>query len=329
MPITLSYAHAVKTIIDDVVLDKIKDTTNPPFFKPNNNATNIEQLKKGAQQKTAKENQTKESSLFENDQLHQIFTQTTPRNYTITGNKSNPIDLTVQTTTNLTTAIINIEQQATQKSTTIHLICNTPTMLVFNIKNQPNTSVEMQLNITSNHHPLFIHSNIIVANNSTIHSQTILTTHSELFFQRTIAHIHESASFTEQTYATASKTSYVDTKTTSILENQNSQANVTFKGVVYDAAKIITQSNTIVTKNANNSKAKEKSEILIIDPSGKAEAIPQLEVYNDNTQCSHSGSITQINPEKLFFLESRGISKLNAQQMIIDGFLNKNIETLE
>ncbi len=325
MPLTLSYAHAVKTIIEDDTLDIIRDTADAPQFQPLNNTTQIEQTKKGTIPKPLSQN---EPNLFEHELLHHLFSQSSPRNYTIQSSKNKPIQMNITTSKKFSTAVITIDlppqNTSPTETSTININAQAPTMLVLIIKSPLNTNHKLNINILTNNNPIFITQQIIVAKNSHVANiQTIQST-SELLYQRTTANIDQSATYTEQTYATTSKTGYIDIKTESNLHAEYAKSYIHFKGIVYDAAKMIQQSNAIVHKNANNSIAKEKSEILIINPTGKAESIPQLIVYNDNTQCSHAGSITQINPEKIFFLESRGLTKIEAEQMIIDGFIHPN-----
>ena len=47
---------------------------------------------------------------------------------------------------------------------------------------------------------------------------------------------------------------------------------------------------------------------------------PQLEIHAEDVKCSHGSTIGQIDPEALFYLRSRGISKQRAIELVVEGF---------
>ena len=61
---------------------------------------------------------------------------------------------------------------------------------------------------------------------------------------------------------------------------------------------------------------------LLVSEKARAETVPELEIKNHDVQCSHAASITHINQTELFYLMSRGLSRVEAEKMIIAGFLS-------
>ena len=51
-------------------------------------------------------------------------------------------------------------------------------------------------------------------------------------------------------------------------------------------------------------------------------------IFNDDVQCSHGSTTGQIDDDALFYLRSRGINLQNAQKMLLNAFLNENIDTI-
>ena len=47
---------------------------------------------------------------------------------------------------------------------------------------------------------------------------------------------------------------------------------------------------------------------------------PQLEIHAEDVKCSHGSTTGQIDPEALFYLRSRGISKQRAIELVVEGF---------
>ena len=53
--------------------------------------------------------------------------------------------------------------------------------------------------------------------------------------------------------------------------------------------------------------------------------MPQLEIYADEVKCNHGATVGKISEESLFYLQSRGISKTEAQKILISVFNNEAI----
>ena len=60
---------------------------------------------------------------------------------------------------------------------------------------------------------------------------------------------------------------------------------------------------------------------LLLSPSSRAEAIPELEVLANEVAAAHGAASAPINQEQLHYLMSRGLSNQEATSMIVEGFL--------
>ena len=61
---------------------------------------------------------------------------------------------------------------------------------------------------------------------------------------------------------------------------------------------------------------------LLLSPSAKAKPIPRLEVLTkDVASLGHAASVGKIDADQLFYLQSRGLPREQAEMLIIDGFL--------
>jgi Fe-S cluster assembly scaffold protein SufB len=74
-----------------------------------------------------------------------------------------------------------------------------------------------------------------------------------------------------------------------------------------------------IDKNASGSNGYQRSDVMILG-NAKINTIPDLEIHNDNVKCTHGSSITRPDKERLFYLESRGIARDEAEDLIIKGF---------
>ena len=60
----------------------------------------------------------------------------------------------------------------------------------------------------------------------------------------------------------------------------------------------------------------------------EANAIPNLEINNNEIKYNHGSSIGQIDKEQLFYLQTRGLSEEEAKRKIIEGYFTPIIETI-
>ncbi len=92
------------------------------------------------------------------------------------------------------------------------------------------------------------------------------------------------------------------------------------KGVVKDKSKSMYRGMIEVKENAAETNGYQKEDVLILDPTAEANAVPRLEIGNNNVRCTHGTTIGQIDKEKLFYLKSRGIEQHDARKIMVDGF---------
>lgn len=63
-------------------------------------------------------------------------------------------------------------------------------------------------------------------------------------------------------------------------------------------------------------------EILNLSKSSHIRIVPSLEIANNIVKGGHSATIKAINPDEIFFLQSRGLNLKSAKKLIINSFLN-------
>ena len=65
---------------------------------------------------------------------------------------------------------------------------------------------------------------------------------------------------------------------------------------------------------------------MLLSKDAKADAIPSLEIENNDVKATHSASVAQINDDQMFYLMSRGLDENNSKKLMIDGFLESIIQ---
>ena len=110
--------------------------------------------------------------------------------------------------------------------------------------------------------------------------------------------------------------------------NCNTTGTMNAKGALHDSSKTLYRGNIFVQKGASNTSSHQKSTTLLLSKNATCDAVPILDVHNDEVSCSHGASLGQVDEEELFYLQSRGIEEKEAMQLIIKGMLEPFIEKI-
>jgi len=84
-----------------------------------------------------------------------------------------------------------------------------------------------------------------------------------------------------------------------------------------------------VEETAKFTKAVQNSKAILLHENAYMVAKPQLEIYIDELEASHGATTGQLDKKQLFYLQSRGISYLEARKMLVIAFANTLIETVK
>ncbi len=86
---------------------------------------------------------------------------------------------------------------------------------------------------------------------------------------------------------------------------------------------------TWVGPEARGTAANQEDRNLLLSPKAKADADPVLEILtSDVIRCGHGASAGPVDPEQLFYLESRGLPRPQAERLLVQGFLNQVLEQI-
>jgi len=102
-----------------------------------------------------------------------------------------------------------------------------------------------------------------------------------------------------------------------------------FKGALRDRAKSVYVGVVRVEPEARGSSSNQANRNLLLSDKAKAISEPILEILNnDILRCSHGATVGPVDPEHLFYLESRGIPHPVAERMLVQGFLGEVLDRL-
>lgn len=94
----------------------------------------------------------------------------------------------------------------------------------------------------------------------------------------------------------------------------------THKTIADDAALVVFNGIIYVRKDAQGTDAQQQCRGLLLSPRARVDAKPQLEIYADDVKCAHGAAIGQLDPEALFYLQSRGLRPALARNLLTYAF---------
>lgn len=101
-----------------------------------------------------------------------------------------------------------------------------------------------------------------------------------------------------------------------------------FKGVLFDQSHSSFEGKIMVRQAAQETNAFQLNNNLILGEGASAESKPNLEIFADNVKASHGATVGQLEKEELFYLQSRGFSLRDAQQLLVKGFCQEVIDMI-
>lgn len=105
------------------------------------------------------------------------------------------------------------------------------------------------------------------------------------------------------------------------------KSRVTLRGVFNDQSSFSNDGLVRIEKGAKGADGFYSSKILLFD-NAQGRSIPSLEIDENDLKAGHASTVGRPDESQLFYLKSRGLSKKQAEQLIITGFFDSVIRLL-
>ena len=102
-----------------------------------------------------------------------------------------------------------------------------------------------------------------------------------------------------------------------------------FKGALRDTARVVWRGMIRVEEGAQKTNAYQENRNLLLSKSAHADSIPGLEIMANDVRCTHGATLGQVDREQLFYLMSRGLSRSEAERLIVRGFFQDVLDRVE
>lgn len=108
----------------------------------------------------------------------------------------------------------------------------------------------------------------------------------------------------------------------------NTTSSLLFKGALQGTASSVYTGMIRIDKEAPRSRAFQTNRTIKLSEGSWAESVPNLDILNNDVQCSHASAVGPIDADQRFYLESRGIPPTIAERLIVTGFFDEVFERL-
>ena len=107
----------------------------------------------------------------------------------------------------------------------------------------------------------------------------------------------------------------------------NCTSDLLFKGVLADKARSVYSGLIRVTPDGKGTAAYQQNRNLLLSRAARADSIPNLEIgANDILGCTHGATVGKVDEEQIFYLMCRGLTRLEATRLIVEGFVDPLVE---
>jgi Fe-S cluster assembly protein SufD len=101
-----------------------------------------------------------------------------------------------------------------------------------------------------------------------------------------------------------------------------------FKGALKDQSRSVWQGMIYVSPQAQKTDGYQVNRNLVLSKDARADSIPGLEILADDVRCTHGATVGKIDPEEVFYIQSRGIPYPEAERLIVTGFFDPVLQRI-
>ena len=95
---------------------------------------------------------------------------------------------------------------------------------------------------------------------------------------------------------------------------------ITSKSISKDGGHAAYRGLLKVAKGATNSKSFVRCDALLLDQQSRSDTYPSIEIDEELVDIGHEATVSKVSDEQLFYLQSRGLTEVEAKTMIVNGF---------
>jgi Fe-S cluster assembly protein SufD len=109
----------------------------------------------------------------------------------------------------------------------------------------------------------------------------------------------------------------------------NTTSDFAFKGALRDTSTAVWRGMIRVERDAQKTNAYQENRNLMLSPTTHAVPIPGLEILANDVRCTHGATVSRVDREELFYAMTRGLSRGEAERLIVRGFFQDILDRIE
>ena len=109
----------------------------------------------------------------------------------------------------------------------------------------------------------------------------------------------------------------------------NTTSDFAFKGALREEASVVWRGMIRVEPDAQKTNAYQENRNLILSHDAHADSIPGLEIMANDVRCTHGATISQVDRDQLFYAMARGLTRGDAERLIVRGFFQDVLDRID
>ncbi len=109
----------------------------------------------------------------------------------------------------------------------------------------------------------------------------------------------------------------------------NTKSNVNVRAVLKDKSTFAFRGNVKIEKGSKGADAYLRSDALLFDDAKMGDDTPALEILEPDVKAGHAATIGKVDEQMLFYLMSRGLSRKQAEEMLVEGFVRPILDRIK
>jgi Fe-S cluster assembly protein SufD len=127
----------------------------------------------------------------------------------------------------------------------------------------------------------------------------------------------------------ANGTQHIDNHTVIDHAKPHGTSHELYKGILDDQAHAVFNGRIIVRKDAQKTDSKQTNKNLVLSDEAVIDTKPELQILADDVRCTHGATIGQLDAESLFYMQSRGIGKSDARNLLTYAFAQDVVDRVK
>ena len=124
-------------------------------------------------------------------------------------------------------------------------------------------------------------------------------------------------------------TQHVDNHTVIDHAKPHASSHELYKGILDGNAHAVFNGRILVRKDAQKTDSKQTNKNLVLSDDAVIDTKPELQILADDVRCTHGATVGQLDAESMFYLQSRGIGKAEARNLLTYAFAQDIVDRIK